>query len=432
MQIIMTQQHTKIKKVLVITYYWPPAGGPGVQRWLKFAKYLPTSEVIPVILTVDPHKAEYPIQDPTLQKDVDPNILVYKTTAKGLYSLYKKITHAKTAPYSGFVNEGKPRFRQKVARFIRGNFFLPDARKGWNKYAYAKAVELIEKYNIQTVITTGPPMSTHLIGLKLKKNKNIKWIADFRDPWTDIYYYHDLYPTRIAQAIDKAYEREVLEKSDIVLTANFIKEKLVCKSSKIIPEKIHVLTNGFDEEDFKTEGANKKEEFTITYAGTLASSYPVQPFIDAVAELYPEKKIVLQFVGKVSEEHKAYITSKKNIKAVFTGFIPHERAVRELIESQLLLLIFHHTNQNEGHMPGKLFEYLAARTPILCIEDRESMAGKIIRDCRSGITLSFHDKEGIKKFISTPYTQPEFQGDSEKISRYSRQTLTARLSQFID
>lgn len=138
-------------------------GRAGVQRWLKFAKYLPTSEVIPVILTVDPAQSRIPHTRPTLQKDVDPNILVYKTTAKGLYSLYKKITRAKTAPYSGFVNEGKPRFRQKVARFIRGNFFLPDARKGWNKYAYAKAVELIEKYNIQTVITTGPPMSTHLI-----------------------------------------------------------------------------------------------------------------------------------------------------------------------------------------------------------------------------------------------------------------------------
>ena len=223
-----------------------------------------------------------------------------------------------------------------------------------------------------------------------------------------------------------------MEKSDIVLTANFIKEKIVRKSPKIIPDKIHVLTNGFDEEDFKTDGINKKEEFTITYAGTLASSYPIQSFIDAVAELYPEKKIVLQFVGKVSEEHKAYISSKNNIKAVFTGFISHERAVKKLIESQLLLLIFHDTNQNEGHMPGKLFEYLAAQTPILCLEDRKSMAGKIIRECRSGTTLSFHDKEGIKKFISMAYPQPEFQGDLEKISQYSRQTLTARLSQFID
>ena len=154
----MTQQGTKIKKVLIITYYWPPSGGPGVQRWLKFSKYLPASEVIPVVLTVDPDKAEYPIQDPTLLKDVASNILVYNTTAKGLYSLYKKFTRTKTAPYSGFVNEGKPNFKQKIARFIRGNFFLPDARKGWNKYAYAKAVELIEQHNIRTVITTGPPM----------------------------------------------------------------------------------------------------------------------------------------------------------------------------------------------------------------------------------------------------------------------------------
>ena len=158
------------KKVLVITYYWPPSGGPGVQRWLKFVKYLPDFGIQPIVLTVDPARAEYPVLDQSLETDVAPDLEVYRTDCKGIYDWYKKLTGSKTAPYSGFANEGNPGLLQKMARFIRGNFFLPDARRGWIKYAFSEACRIIETSGIDTIITTGPPHSTHLIGLKLKKN----------------------------------------------------------------------------------------------------------------------------------------------------------------------------------------------------------------------------------------------------------------------
>ena len=175
-----------MKKILIITYYWPPSGGPGVQRWLKFSKYLPEFGYDPIIITVDPEKAEYPIKDHTLEQDVRAGQIVYRTDCSGIYEYYKKLTKAQSAPYSGFVNEGTPSLKQKIARFIRGNFFLPDARRGWNKHAYHQAIQIIQEEKIDAVITTGPPMSTHLVGQKLKKRFHLHWIADFRDPWTDI------------------------------------------------------------------------------------------------------------------------------------------------------------------------------------------------------------------------------------------------------
>ena len=247
----LTDRDTAVKKILIITYYWPPAGGPGVQRWLKFSKYLPEFGYDPIIITVDPEKAEYPIKDHTLEQDVRVGQNVYRTNCSGLYEYYKKLTKTQSAPYSGFVNEGVPSLKQKIARFIRGNFFLPDARRGWNKHAYRQAVQIIQKEKIDAVITTGPPMSTHLVGQKLKKRFHLHWIADFRDPWTDIYYYNKMYPTLIAKAIDRKYERNVLLNADQVITvSDYIKKQLAAKSSAIQASKINVIANGFDAEDF--------------------------------------------------------------------------------------------------------------------------------------------------------------------------------------
>ena len=264
-----------MKKILIITYYWPPSGGPGVQRWLKFSKYLPEFGYDPIIITVDPEKAEYPIKDHTLEQDVRAGQIVYRTDCSGIYEYYKKLTKAQSAPYSGFVNEGTPSLKQKIARFIRGNFFLPDARRGWNKHAYRQAIKIIQEEKIDAVITTGPPMSTHLVGQKLKKRFHLHWIADFRDPWTDIYYYNKMYPTPIAKAIDRKYERNVLLDADQVITvSDYIKKQLAAKSPAIQASKIKVIANGFDAEDFDLI-IPKEDVFTITYTGTLAADYTI-------------------------------------------------------------------------------------------------------------------------------------------------------------
>ena len=181
-----------MKKVLIISYYFPPSGGAGVQRWLKMLKYLPQYGVEPIVLTVDEKYASYPQVDKSLLDEIPSWLKIYKTKTREVLSLYKSVSPTKEIPYSGFANEPKPTFLQKMARFVRGNFFLPDPRKGWNRYAYQVACQIIEKEAVDAVITTSPPHSTQLLGIKLKKRfPNLTWLADLRDPWTDIYYNKD-------------------------------------------------------------------------------------------------------------------------------------------------------------------------------------------------------------------------------------------------
>ena len=235
-----------MKKALIITYYWPPAGGPGVQRWLKFVKYLADFDIEPIVLTVKPQKATYPLRDESLAKEISSEIQVFTTDTFEPFSAYKKATGRAEVPFSGFANEtDKPGPRQKLAKFIRGNFFLPDARRGWNKFALVKAEYLIKKFSIDTVITTSPPHSTQLIGLHLKQKYGLKWLADFRDPWTDIYYYNELYPTAIAKYFDKKMEREVLVNANYISTvSDDMKRLLASKDPKIKADKIIVLQQG--------------------------------------------------------------------------------------------------------------------------------------------------------------------------------------------
>ena len=240
-----------MKKVLIITYYWPPSGGAGVQRWVKFAKYLPDFGIEPIILTVDPAFASYPIRDESLKDDISESLTVYHTKSKEPFGLYKKLTNKKEIPHAGFANESVPSFMQKISRAIRGNFFIPDARKGWNAYALEKALELIKTHGIETVVTSSPPHSTQLIGLKIKQKTGIHWVADLRDPWTDIYYYKQLYYSKWAKAIDKKYELQVIHAADnIVVVSEDLKRIFTEKLTSSTKDNVKVIPNGFDEDDF--------------------------------------------------------------------------------------------------------------------------------------------------------------------------------------
>jgi hypothetical protein len=228
-------------KILYITYYWPPAGGPGVQRAVKFAKFLPQFGITPVILTVDEKLGSYPLKDQSLLKDISPDLRISKTSTFEPLSLYSRLLK-KEVPYSGFANESNPSITQKISRFIRGNLFIPDARRGWNKYAIQEASRLIKEEGIQTILTSSPPHSTQLIGLHLKELFGIPWIADLRDPWTDIYYYSLMLHTPFAKYLDKRYERKVLEKADAILVTNHDTKNLFAgKSPSVARGKIHVI-----------------------------------------------------------------------------------------------------------------------------------------------------------------------------------------------
>lgn len=417
------------KKVLIITYYWPPSGGPGVQRWLKFAKYLPDNNIEPIIICPHPDKAEYPIRDESLYTDVSKDLEVHHTDNRSFYSSYKKFTKAKTAPYSGFANDANPSFKQKLSRFVRGNFFLPDSRKGWNQFAYAKAAELIKKYNIETVITTSPPHSTQLIGLKLKKHFGIKWIADMRDPWTDIYYYNNFYPTKLAKKIDKAFEKKVLENADYVISVSeFIKKQFAEKSNKIAKDKIIVIPNGYDKSDFPCIKEDKESLFTISYTGTLAANYDITTFIK-VLKNFPHN-YQLKFVGKVDANVQKHIQNELKEKAIFKGFVPHSESIKTLLTSDILLLVIPLIKDNEGILTGKLFEYIGSGKKILCLGPKHGDAAKIIENAEAGITCNYCDTEDINIFINKIYKTRE-RNNSDRKEIYSRAALTKELSTYL-
>jgi glycosyltransferase involved in cell wall biosynthesis len=411
-----------MKKVLVITYYWPPSGGAGVQRWVKFIKYFKDQNINPFIISVDPDFASYPLIDNSLKNDIPDNTNVYLTKTNEPYSFYKKINNNQT-PYAGFANEGRPNFFQKIARFIRGNFFIPDSRKGWNNFAYKKAVEILEKENIDTVITTSPPHSTQLIGLKLKETQNIKWIADLRDPWTDIYYYKSMLHTKWAKQKDLNYEKRVIEKSDkVVVVSDSIKQLLLNKSNLVQESKIHIIPNGFDDDDFLVSSKNNNSKFLLSYVGTITKDYP----LDSIKKSISNLNINLEFTGKADEPTKLLL----NEVASFNNHVKHKESINLLLASDMLLLVIPKISNNKGILTGKLFEYLGARKPILCIGPTDGDAAKIIEECKAGKTFDYSDENGIYDFIET-YMSNEFIFENKNYLKYSRRNLTKNLSKIL-
>jgi len=422
------------KKVLIITYYWPPSGGAGVQRWLKFAKYLPEFGIEPIVLTVEPKYASYPQRDDSLEKDIHPELKVFKTKSFEPLNLLSGLFGKKSVPYGGFTNVNKKSLFQTILRFIRGNFFIPDARVGWNKHAYRKAKELIAEHKIDTVITTSPPHSTQLIGLKLKKNMNVQWIADFRDPWTDIYYYKDLLHTGIVKRIDKKKERTVLENADRVITVgNALKKNLHSKSCR---NDIYIISNGFDENDFEGYVESKPEKFTITYTGTLSDHYNISSFVKVCKRLKEEEKdFVVRFVGNISEQKYNEFREaglKENLEIV--GYISHQKSIQYLYNSSALLLVIPEFEGNEGILTGKLFEYLATKLPIIGLGPENGDAAEIINKCGVGKMFNNQENKGLLQFLISLFDQSKdklVNPDIECIQKYTRSSLTGKLHEII-
>ena len=426
--------HTQ--KVLILTYYWPPGGGAGVQRWVKFARYLKGFGYEPVVLTVDPNKASYALLDASLEEEVR-QVEVVRTGTFEPFAVYKKLLGKKEIPYAGFANEGKPGTMEKVSRFIRGNFFIPDARKGWNRHALPVARELIKKYHIRHLVTTSPPHSTQLMGLRLKAEFNLNWIADLRDPWTDIYYYPLLFHTRWAKNKDQKLEQKVLRSADrIVVVSDAIKRLYARKLPEEEWEKIHVIPNGYDEKDF--EGLNKTPNpiFTVTYTGTLSDTYHLEGFLEAFSAVASQNKLVLRFVGRVSEKYKALVRTRGLEDSVrFIPHVKHAEAIRYMVSSDLLLLAIPDVPDNAGILTGKLFEYLASGVPVLGVGPVNGDAAEIIRACRAGQMFDYDDVEGMKTFLSKKLyafaAGKTFRRD-EKVKQFERKNLTARLAGVLD
>jgi glycosyltransferase involved in cell wall biosynthesis len=414
-----------MNKVLIITYYWPPSGGAGVQRWLKFSKYLPRFGWEPVILTVDPEFASYPAIDHSLEQEIPDGLKVYKTKATDWFRIYGK----SKVPSAGFAKNSDDTIKGKISRFIRGNFFIPDPRRGWNKFAFRQACEIIEAENIRFVITTSPPHSTQLIGLKLKKKfPGIRWIADLRDPWTDIYYYSKFYPALLSRKLDLYYEKSVLEKSDEIITVGKTLKNSFTSTNKINENKITVISNGFDESDYAGVKSVRPGKLIITYVGTISGSYPVDGLIMALKDLYNKKiGFTIRITGDLSQNIRNLLMSTFPESYVeFTPYLDHALAVQSIMNSSVVVLIIPDHKSNKGILTGKLFEYLASGVPILCLGPADGDAAEIISMARAGATFRYDDIKGISVFLENA-SGNTFHPDENYIKEFSRVNLTRRL-----
>lgn len=425
-----------LQKVLIITYYWPPSGGAGVQRWLKFSKYLPEFGWQPIILTVDPKNAFYPQQDFGLLNDIPADLeVVHARSSTWISALYKKLTGSKEIPYGGFVNESKPGLIQKMLRFIRGNFFLPDSRIGWNKHAIRQAMKIIGERRIETLITTSPPHSSQLIGLKIKKKLNINWVADLRDPWTDIYYAGQMYQTLFARRINRSLELKVLNEADKIIvtcntTGNLFRSKLPDNQSHA---KIITITNGFDEEDYKNRDDIVPETFRITYLGTFAHNYNIDVLLRAIGNYHTSDniKISLCFIGKADENFINYLKNDQSISVEIIPYLQHEKALDYLARSAALLLVIPSKSKAEEMIPGKLFEYMASKRPIIAIGSGESDVAEILQITKSGKIFEKGEDKELGKYIVElidNYNKGLVENIPQSIDQYSRRNLSGKIA----
>lgn len=380
-----------MKKILFITYYWPPSGGAGVQRGLKFVKYLPQFGVRPIVLSVDPESASYPTVDPSLDADVPTGVRVIRTGSFEPLRVLAAMGGKNAVPHAGFAGTQEQGIVQRAMRWVRGNWMIPDARRGWVKHAVRAAAEVIGTEGIDTILISSPPHSSQLIGLELKKRfPHLRWIADLRDPWTDIYFTGELMKGRRAQRLDAGWEERVMKTADaIVVVGPGMKRSFAERHGEDVGKKIAVIPNGYDAADLAAvQGVVPvPDRFRITYVGTMAGSYAPRTLFEAVASCAASSKlpIELRFVGSVSDDIKA-IATDAGIAHLCSWIptVPHEQAIREMAAANMLLLVIPGGAGSERILTGKLFEYLGVRRPIIGLGPVNGDAAAIINECAAG------------------------------------------------
>jgi glycosyltransferase involved in cell wall biosynthesis len=397
-----------MKRVLIITYYWPPSGGSGVQRWLKMSKYLPENDWQPVIYTTE--NAEYPIVDHSLEKDVAPEAEVVRRPITEPYTLYKSFLGIKKEETIkvGFASDKKKNgWKEKLSVWIRGNLFVPDARCWWVKPSVRYLKEYLKEHPVDAMISTGPPHSMHLIAMKLKEATGIPWIADFRDPWTEIDFYNELHLTKWADRKQHKLEHEVLTKADKVVTVSWDWAKGL---GRLGNRNVKVIQNGFDWDCAPNEERSPlTKEFSITHLGVVGPSRNSPVFWQALKELKNEvnefgKSLKIKLVGQVDQSVIRDLDVcglKENTEIV--DHVPHDEVKRLQEASQVLLLLVNNAPNAKGILTGKLYEYLASGRPILAIGPEDGDTARLLKDTQAGIVVGFNDKEKMKEAVNNLY-----------------------------
>lgn len=422
-------------KVLIITYYWPPAGGPGVQRWLKFVKYLPDFGIEPIVYI--PENPSYPLLDEKLLSDVSDKTIILKNKIFEPYALASFLSKNKTKKLgAGIITQKKKQsFVEKIMLWIRGNVFIPDARVFWVKPSVKYLKKYIQENNIETIITSGPPHSLHLIGLDLKKQLNLNWIADFRDPWTTIGYHKELKLSKWASAKHKALEKEVMTTCDTILVTS---PTTKTEFERITNQPIEVITNGYDVE--KIDKKPLDENFTLAHIGSFLSERNPQILWESLSELIQENEAFathfkLKLIGAVSKEVIQSISDYKLDTFVQNlGYVSHEEALVHQRNSQVLLLIEIDSDDTKCIIPGKLFEYMVSERPILAIGPKNSDFENIIKQTNTGVFYQYNEKNELKSKILSYFNQyldKNLKVNAVGLQQYSRKSLTEKLAKTI-
>jgi glycosyltransferase involved in cell wall biosynthesis len=396
----------KNKKVLIITYYWPPSGGSAVQRWLSLSNQLIKLGWDVFVLTVDSKYATFQLTDESLINDIDSRIHVSTTRTREPFPLFKMIFGQNSIPKPAFANETNPGWIKKISRFIRGNFFIPDPRKGWIPFAFDKAKELIDREGIGIVITAGPPHSTHFTGKKLKEEKGIRWVADFHDLWTDVIYYDFLYHLPASRKKDAALEKEILESADQILTVGeAYRQKLLSKSDNLNANHFHIIRIGYDETLFNVPSPARQEIFTVTYSGSIADFYQPDIFFSALGKIrkrHPDIAFRLEFAGILSDGIRK-MAVENNLLDIFveTGYLSHQEAVKKICKATILLLVNPVTRDEKMVIPGKIYEYLAAKKPVCNITVTDAETANILAKNKAGETFNRNMEDQLTVWLES-------------------------------
>jgi glycosyltransferase involved in cell wall biosynthesis len=424
-----------MRRVLLVTYYFPPAGGAAVQRFLKFARYLPEQGWQPVVLTVAPESAAYPALDPALVEEIPPEVPVVRTQAWDPYATYARMMgRSKAEAVSvGFAGSPHQSWKERLARWIRANLFLPDARVGWVPFAVRAVPRLLQQYSVEVVVTTGPPHSAHCIGYWVQQRYRLPWIADLRDLWTGIDYYDLLPMTGLARRLDAWMEQKVLRaaKARIVVTP-VMQQALAARGLSAI-----LIPNGYDPADFAGLQPQAPDRFWITYVGSMNSTRNPEALWQALRQLPELTALRVRLIGTIdSTVRQAIVRHRLEDKVELLPFVPHRQALQYLLESALLLLVVNRVSGNEGITTSKLYEYIGAGRPVLGIGPVQGDAAAVLEETQAGRMFDYEDVAGLCAYLRQHYAawaagKPLSGAPPALAYRYSRPYLTGELARLL-
>ena len=434
-----------MKRVLIISYYWPPTGGSGVQRWVKFAKYLPSEGWQPVIYT--PENPEQLATDASLEAEIPAEAEIIKTHIIEPYELYKKFLkksgHSKEAVEVNPVNAQNKSFLQKVAMWVRGNLFLPDPRCMWIRPSVSYLKKYLKEHPVDLIVSTGPPQSMHIIGMKLARQTGLPWIADFRDPWTRIFYFKHLSMTRTTERWHKKMEKKVLDAASAVVAVSPLVQQ---EFQEMTQTPVELITNGFDECDFAgaacTEAAGGKDkDFIITHTGLFAADGNPSVLWETlrdkcIKDPVFKDRLKIKLIGKTDRQITESIEAAglgENLTDM--GYQPHDKAVEEQRRASLLILPLRKEPEYRAVLPGKLYEYLASWRPVLGIGQPDGAMSMILNTTKTGVVFNWEDKASVSRFIDLcwkNHLEGRLVVDDADISQFTRRNLTRRMAELFE